>query len=202
MNLQQTLGNIDIYVFDQLLKGRFTQCQKILDAGCGGGRNIVYFLQDEQYEVHGVDRNVEAIIKVRMLAEKISPHTPTDRFQLASVEDLPYDDTNFDLVICNTVLHFAEDPDHFDRMMRSMWRVLKPGGYFFSRLASSIGTEHMIQPLGKRRALLADGTERFVVDQDFLLYYTEQLNATLFERIKTTVVQDLRSMTTWCIQKN
>ncbi len=201
MNLQKLFGNIDIYVFDQILKGRYAQCKKILDAGCGGGRNIVYFLQLPEYEVYGVDIKQDAIDHVRQLAAKISPHTPADHFQLGKVEELPYEDETFDLVICNTVLHFAENTDHFDRMMRSLWRVLKPGGYFFSRLASNIGTEDLVKPLGDRRYLLADGTERFVVDQDFLLSYTEQLNASLYERIKTTVVQDLRSMTTWCIQK-
>lgn len=202
MNLQQTFGNIDIYIFDQLLKGRYANCQKILDAGCGGGRNIVYFLQQEAYEVYGIDQSQEAIDSVRQMAVQVSPHTPPENFQQSRLEDLPFGDATFDLVICNAVLHFAEDPDHFDRMMRSIWRVLKPGGYFFSRLASNIGTEDLVQPLGKRRYLLADGTERFVVDQDFLLYYTEQLNGTLYEKIKTTIVQDLRSMTTWCVQKN
>jgi ubiquinone/menaquinone biosynthesis C-methylase UbiE len=201
MNLQNLFGNIDIYVFDQILKGRYAHCKKILDAGCGSGRNIVYFLQQPQHEVYGVDISQEAIDHVRSLAAEISPHTPADHFQPARVEELPFKDASFDLVICNTVLHFARDTDHFDQMMRSMWRVLKPGGYFFSRLASNIGTEELVKPLGGRRYLLGDGTERFLVDQNFLLSYTEQLNGTLYERIKTTVVQDLRSMTTWCVQK-
>jgi tellurite methyltransferase len=201
MNLQNIFGNIDIYVFDQILKGRYAQCEQILDAGCGGGRNIVYFLQQPQHEVYGIDQSQEAIDHVRNLAAEISPHTPAEHFQVAKVEELPFEDETFDLVICNTVLHFARDTDHFDQMMCSIWRVLKPGGYFFSRLASNIGTEELVKPLGNRRYFLADDSERFLVDQDFLLSYTAQLKGTFYERIKTTVVQDLRSMTTWCIQK-
>ncbi len=199
--LNETFGNIDIYLFDQLLKGRYQDCQTILDAGCGRGRNIIYFLQQPDVEVFGIDQMPEAITSVRALAREISPQTPTENFQLSNIENMNFVDESFDLVICNAVLHFASDPDHFDKMIRSIWRVLKPGAFLFSRLASNIGTENLVQPLGKRRFHLPDGTERFLVDQDFLLYYTEELKGTLYERIKTTNVQNLRSMTTWCIQK-
>ncbi|WP_332912670.1 hypothetical protein [Algoriphagus boritolerans] len=42
--LNQLLGNVDIYLLDQILKGRFSKEMKILDAGCGEGRNAVYFI--------------------------------------------------------------------------------------------------------------------------------------------------------------
>jgi 2-polyprenyl-3-methyl-5-hydroxy-6-metoxy-1,4-benzoquinol methylase len=43
-NLRREFGDIDIYVFDQLLRGRITEGMRVLDAGCGGGRNIVYMM--------------------------------------------------------------------------------------------------------------------------------------------------------------
>jgi len=199
-NLQQTFGNIDIYLFDQLLKGTYDNCRKVLDAGCGGGRNLVYLLQNG-FEVYGIDPDVEAVGAAKTLAKKLSPGNPLDNFKIALVEDLPFEDAYFDLVICNTVLHFANDPIHFDRMMRSMWRVLKPGGYFFARLASNIGIETLVQPLGNGRYHLPDGSDRFLVDQQFLLDYTQSLGAQLHEPIKTTNVQNKRAMTTWCLRK-
>jgi len=199
-NLQQQFGNIDIYLFDQLLKGTYDNCQRILDAGCGGGRNLVYFLQNG-FDVYAVDPNREAVQAVKELAKKLSSEIPESNFQTASVENLPFDDNYFDLVISSAVLHFANSEAHFENMLQSMCRVLKPGGYLFARLASDIGLEALVLPTGQGRYLLPDGSERFLVNEQMLLHYTKRLNARLHEPLKTTNVQNLRCMTTWCIRK-
>jgi SAM-dependent methyltransferase len=198
--LQQLYGNIDIYLFDQLLKGTYDTCKKILDAGCGGGRNLVYFLKNG-YEVYGIDPNPNAVLAVRELSATLSPANAKENFVVATAENLPFDDNSFDLVISSAVLHFAQSADHFHNMMHSIWRVLKPGGYLFARLASDIGIETLVQDMGNGRYLLPDGSERFLVNQPLLLQYTEHLNGRLHEPIKTTNVQNLRCMTTWCLQK-
>lgn len=198
--LQQLYGNIDIYLFDQLLKGTYNNCKNVLDVGCGGGRNLVYFLRDG-YEVYGVDTNPDAVWAVRQLSQTQAPANPPENFVLAPAENLPFSDGYFDLVISSAVLHFANSAEHFDKMIHSMWRVLKPGGYLFARLASDIGIEMLVQSLGNGRYLLPDGSERFLVNQQLLLQYTENLNGLLYEPIKTTNVQNLRCMTTWCLQK-
>jgi tellurite methyltransferase len=200
-NLQQLYGNIDIYLFDQLLKGRFDGCHKVLDVGCGGGRNIVYFLQNG-FEVYGIDPNPNALAETRALAETLAPANSVGSFTCCPAEDLPFTDAFFDLVISSAVLHFAQDSNHFDAMLRSMWRVLKPGGYLFARLASDIGIETLVIPQGNSRYLLPDGSERFLVNEQILLEYTQVLGGKLFEPIKTTNVQNLRCMTTWCVRKN
>lgn len=199
-NLLQNFGNIDIYLFDQLLKGTYDGCQKVLDAGCGSGRNIIYFLRNG-YEVYAIDPNAEAVHAVKALAKKIAPAIPQSNFIVSTAESLSFDDQSFDLVICSAVLHFADSEAHFDNMLRSMWRVLKPGGYLFARLASDIGIESLVLPLGKGRYLLPDGSERFLVNEQVLLNHTSSLNARLHEPLKTTNVQNLRCMTTWCLQK-
>ena len=200
-NLQQLYGNIDIYLFDQLLKGTYDNCKKVLDAGCGGGRNLVYFLRNV-YEVYGIDPNAGAIEMVKELSQSLSPNNPLNNFKVAAAENLPFDDDYFDLVISSAVLHFANNQDHFEKMLRSMWRVLKPGGYFFARLASDIGIEKLVHSLGDGRYLLPDGSERFLVNEKLLLDYTESLGGRLHEPIKTTNVQNLRCMTTWCMRKS
>jgi tellurite methyltransferase len=196
----QDFGNIDIYLFDQLLKGTYANCRKVLDAGCGGGRNLVYFLKNG-YEVYAIDPNPEAVEAVKVLAKGVAPSIPQSNFKVAPAEDLPFDDQYFDLVISSAVLHFADSEAHFDHMLRSMWRVLRPGGYLFARLASDIGIESLVLPIGKDRYLLPDGSERFLVNEQMLLDYTSSLNAKLHEPLKTTNVQNLRCMTTWCLQK-
>ncbi|MEP6728242.1 MAG: class I SAM-dependent methyltransferase [Bacteroidota bacterium] len=198
-NLRQTYGDIDIYLFDQLLKGRYDNVQKVLDVGCGNGRNLYYFLRNG-YAVFGIDPNAQAVRAVKKLSFALAPNSPLENFEVGSAEHLPYGDAAFDLAICSAVLHFAKDEQHFDTMLRSVFRVLKPGGYFFARLASDIGLEALVKPLGNSRYLLPDGSERFLVNEGKLLQYTSELGA-LYEPIKTTNVQNMRCMTTWCVQK-
>jgi tellurite methyltransferase len=197
--LQQTFGNIDIYLFDQLLKGRYDNCKKVLDVGCGNGRNLIYFFRNG-YEVFGVDPQPHAVETVKELSAALAPDNLLENFMVCSAEDLPFTDATFDLVISSAVLHFAKDVQHFDSMVHSMFRVLKPGGYFFARLASDIGIEHLVKPLGNNRYLLPDGSERFLVNEQVLLQYTNKLGV-LYDPIKTTNVQNMRCMTTWCVQK-
>jgi len=198
--LSELYGNIDIYLFDQLLKGRYDNVQKLLDVGCGNGRNLHYFLRNG-YQVAGIDPDAQAVRRVKDLSTALAPDNPLENFVVCPAEDLPYADASFDLVICSAVLHFARDEQHFDSMLRSMFRVLRPGGYFFARLASDTGIEARVKPLGKGRYLLPDGSERFLVNEQKLLQYTNELGA-LYEPIKTTNVQNMRCMTTWCVQKS
>lgn len=199
--LQEIFGNIDIYLFDQILKGTYDDCQVILDAGCGTGRNLTYFLQNG-VQVFGVDQNPEAISQLSSYAGTIGQAIPEENFRVAAVEELPFEKETFDLVISSAVLHFATDQHHFEAMLNSMWNVLKPGGYFFCRLASDIGIESLVSVLGNGRYLLPDGSERFLVNQKLLLRLSEELGGELYEPIKTTNVQNLRSMTTWCLRKS
>jgi SAM-dependent methyltransferase len=198
--LQQAYGNIDIYLFDQLLKGRYDNCKKVLDVGCGNGRNLIYFLRNG-YEVFGVDPNPHAVETVKELSAALAPDNSLENFMVCTAENLPYNDATFDLVISSAVLHFATDAQHFDTMLQRMFRVLKPGGYFFARLASDIGIEHLVKPLGNNRYLLPDTSERFLVNEQVLLNYTNKFGI-LYEPIKTTNVQNMRCMTTWCVQKH
>ena len=201
MNLREQFGEIDIYLFDQLLKGRFAPGMRVLDAGCGSGRNIVYFLRNG-YEVFGVDESAKAIAQTRRLAADHAPYLPLGNFRVESVEKMSFaDDANFDLVISSAVLHFARNEQHWRAMVDEMWRVLKPGGMFFARLASTIGIESEVRLLDGRRYSLPDGSDRFLVDAPMLKAVTESLGGHLIEPIKTTVVDNMRSMTTWVVTK-
>ena len=199
-NLQQSFGNIDIYLFDQLLKGTYDGCKKVIDVGCGNGRNLVYFLQNG-FEVFGIDQDPGAIAEVKQLSKQLAPGNDLENFKVALVEELPFEDESFDLAICSAVLHFAENEKHFDTMVQSIWRVIRPGGFLFARLASDIGIEKLVLDLGNRRFYLPDGSERFLVNEQMLLNYTTLLKGELHEYIKTTNVQNLRCMTTWCVRK-
>ena len=200
LNLQEWFGGIDIYLFDQLLKGRFVPGMKVLDAGCGSGRNLVYFLRNG-YEVFGVDESSAAISQTQRLAAELAPHLPPDNFRVEKVERMHFRDAEFDLVLSSAVLHFAPDEKQWEWMVREMWRVLKPGGIFFARLASSIGMEEKIKLIEGRRYHLPDGSDRFLVDEPLLLSVTSALGGEFLEPIKTVIVQNMRAMTTWCLRK-
>ncbi|HEV2864284.1 MAG TPA: class I SAM-dependent methyltransferase [Pyrinomonadaceae bacterium] len=201
LNLQEWFGQIDIYLFDQLLKGRFDPRMRVLDAGCGGGRNLVYFLRCG-YDVSGVDLSTEAVTHVRALASGLAPDLPADNFRVEPVEAMSFAAAAFDVVISSAVLHFARDDEHWQAMMGEMWRVLKPGGIFFARLASSVGVEEQIERLEGRRYRLPDGSDRFLVDDRMLLAAADSLGGELIEPLKTVVVRGLRSMSTWCLRKS
>ena len=198
--LQEQFGEIDIYLFDQLLKGRIAPGMRILDAGCGSGRNLVYFLR-EGYHVYAADADPQALEDVRSLARTLAPGLPSSNFRLEAVEHMSFDDACADVVVSNTVLHFARDDAHFEAMLLGSWRVLKPGGLFFCRVGSSIGMESQVKRIQGRRHWSPDGSERYLVDEALLGSMSERLGADLAEPLKTTVVQNQRSMTTWVLRK-
>ncbi|HEV8422501.1 MAG TPA: methyltransferase domain-containing protein, partial [Chthoniobacterales bacterium] len=134
--LQEQFGPIDIYLFDQLLKGRISPGMRIVDAGCGSGRNLVYLIQHD-YEVYAADADPQAAQRVRQLAQSLAPALPLANFHVEAVESMSFNDAFADVVISSAVLHFARDDAHFESMLRGSWRVLKPGGLFFCRLAST-----------------------------------------------------------------
>jgi tellurite methyltransferase len=197
--LRQELGDIDIYLLDQIVRGRFDQRRRVLDAGCGGGRNLIWFLRNG-YDLHAIDRDPRAVETVRSLFAELAPALPLSQVRLGLLDVLPWADHSMQGVLSSAVLHFAEDDRHFERMLLELWRVLAPGGLLFARLASSIGIEHRLaRPVGRVR--LPDGSDRYVVSEAALLHWTDALGGELLDPIKTTNVQGLRCMTTWCVEK-
>ena len=221
-SLQELFGSIDIYLFDQLLKGRLVPGMRVLDAGCGSGRNLVYFLKNG-FEVFGVDQSPEAISQMRRLAATLAPHLPADNFRVEPVERISFnsqpgkgsdidgknrsvtrpnpEECGFDVVLSSAVLHFAHDEEQWRAMVDEMWRILKPGGIFFARLASTIGMEQQVTLMEGRRYHLPDRSVRFLVDEAMLKRVTAELGGEFIEPIKTTVVENMRAMTTWVVKK-
>lgn len=200
IDLASLFGPIDIYLFDQILRDRIGPGMTVLDAGCGGGRNLV-FLLGQGYDVYALDPNPEAIRMVRSLAGQLAPRLPATNFRVEAVESSSFPEHAADVVLSSAVLHFAREEAHFRAMLQGSWRLLKPGGLFFCRLASSIGMEDRLTPLDGRRFQLPDGSERFLVDERYLLELTSELGGRLLDPLKTTVVQDQRCMTTWVLRK-
>lgn len=197
--VQETFGSIDIYLFDQLQKGRIEGGMSVLDAGCGAGRNLVY-LARMGCDLTAMDKDLTALEMARANLEAVGGKG--SRYLLGVAEALPFDNTSFHVVLSSAVLHFARDHRHFSQMVRELWRVLMPGGLFFARLASQNGIEGRLVDLGDGRYGIPDGSERYLVNANDLADLTKALGGTLLDPVKTTNVQDLRCMTTWVAQKH
>jgi SAM-dependent methyltransferase len=198
MNVEEQFGQIDIYVFDQILRGNITSEMRVLDAGCGYGRNLVHLLR-QGCEVFAVDANAEGVAHVQALAAQLAPGLPATNFRVGPIEKMDFPDDFADVVICSSVLHFARDEAHFLAMLKELWRVLRPGGMLFCRLGSRIGMN--FQRLRGNIFRINDGSEWFLVDEAELMQMTTQMNAVLVDPLKTTIVQDHRCMTTWVLRK-
>ncbi len=199
-DLRALLGDIDIYLLDQLLRGRIPSGCRVLDAGCGTGRNLRYLLR-AGHDVYAADANAESIAAVRKLAFALAPHLPAEHFHVEPIEAMTFPDESMDVVISSAVLHFAEGHEQFGAMLAGSWRPLRPGGMLFCRLASTIGMRDRMVLVGNGRFRLPDGTERYLVNEEALSRWTARLDADLLDPLKTTVVQDQRCMTTWVLRK-
>lgn len=198
--LNKLLGNIDVYLLDQILKGRFSKEMKILDAGCGEGRNTVYFIR-EGFQIFGIDPNEIAIQYCRYQAKSLDPNYDIHRFLEGKLEEVPFHDSSFDAVICSAVLHFASSVDNFWQMIDEIHRVLKPGGVFWFRMCTGFGEVlSQSEPLGEGRYHLPDDSERFVLTQD----HVDKLISKGFQFLespKTVLVLNQREMGVFLLEK-
>lgn len=198
LSVQEQFGQIDIYLFDQILRGNIGAGMRVLDAGCGYGRNLVFLLR-ERCEVFALDEDADGIEHVRQLSASLGTGLPAENFQVGSIERMPFADGSMDVVICSAVLHFARDEEQFRSMLAELWRVLKPGGMLFCRLGSRIGMD--FERLQNNVFLLPDGSKWYLVDEEMLEELAEEIEAVLVDPLKTTIVQDHRCMTTWVLRK-
>jgi tellurite methyltransferase len=198
LSVQEQFGQIDIYVFDQILRGNISSEMRVLDAGCGYGRNLVHLLR-EGCEVFALDAGAEGVEHVRQLSESLMTGLPAENFRVGAIEKMDLPDGFADVVICSSVLHFARDERHFRAMLAELWRVLRPGGMLFCRLGSRIGMQ--FEEIRENIFIVGDGSEWFLVDEEMLLELTQEMNGVLVDPLKTTIVQDYRCMTTWVLRK-
>jgi SAM-dependent methyltransferase len=194
--LTDIVGTTDIYLLDQILKGRYGSSGAILDVGAGPGRNLRWFVR-QGFDVFGTDLDPAAVDAMR----RHYPGVPRENFQVASAESLPFPDEHFDHVVCCAVLHFARNPANFEEMFGELIRVLKPGGSLFARVATDVGLAEKMIPLGDGRFTMPDGTDRFLLTRSTLDALLSKHQLRMLEPFKTVLVDEVRSMTALVIAK-
>lgn len=195
-NLKELIGHTDIYLVDQIMKGRYKQDDCILDAGCGNGRNMHWFVHN-QIKVFGTDADASALA----VTGSQYPTIESSKLIVAACETLPFQEGYFDHVICSAVLHFASSEQHFLQMIHELVRVLKQGGTLFIRMASIFGMEHELIINANGQSILPDGTQRFLLNEYLLHKLLGNFNVQLAEPIKTTIVHGQRCMSTLMLEK-
>ena len=78
---------------------------EVLDAGCGVGYGAEMIARAGASRVVGIDLEPEAIATASERAGEMAD------FQVGDVQDLPFDEGSFDLVVCFEVLEHLEDPE-------------------------------------------------------------------------------------------
>lgn len=97
----------------------------LLDLGCGGGRNIQYFLTKAN-KVYGMDYSRASVDIARILNDK---DIKDGRCQIieGDVKNIPFDDKTFDFVTAFETIYFWKD---IEACFREIHRILKDGGEF------------------------------------------------------------------------
>ena len=123
--------------------------EAVLDVGCGTG-TLAIALKAEvgpSGEVTGIDASPEMIEQARRKAAKQGEGV---EFLTATIEELPFPDARFDLVVSSFMLHHLPD-DVKRKGLAEVRRVLKPGGRFLAVDFGQTGTSvigHLLSVLG------------------------------------------------------
>lgn len=94
---------------------------KVLDAGCGHGRDTEYF-EKKGLEAIGIDL-AEGMLEIAKKREN-------GNFRKMGIQDMEFEDNKFDGVWCNSVLQFFP-PEEMDNVISELDRVNKEDGYLF-----------------------------------------------------------------------
>jgi SAM-dependent methyltransferase len=144
---------------------------RILDAGCGNGRHIVFFAE-QGFNVYGIDISREAIeIAKAWLVQK---GLKAD-LRVGDIKKLPFDDEFFDAIISFGVL------DHITfsnakKAIKEIKRVLMPGGYLFITLRSTESSEFgRGKKVAKNTFVLKEGYEKGLIQHYFDLEEIKEL---------------------------
>lgn len=196
----QQLGKIDIYLLDQILKNRIHPSMRLLDAGCGMGRNAQYFIQNN-FDIRGIDKDPTAIQYLQSQAQQWNPTFDPNRFQIGDLLNIPFPNQHFDFIISSAVLHFADNRAHFLQLLNEHYRVLEPTGILWFRMTTKHTLEEHAQHLQDDVYALPDGSTRYLLDVNVLTKWMTDHRLQFLDPFKTVNVSDLRTMSVVVLKK-
>ncbi len=115
---------------------------RVLDLGCGGGRNT-YMLMSYGFDTYGCDLHLGMVSATREKVKGLIGHEEALlRIIQANMLKLPYDNSSFDVVLANGVYHNTSSVEEFEAAITETVRILKPGGV----LCLNVFTDEMVDP--------------------------------------------------------
>ncbi len=139
-----------------ILEMNIGSCEAILDVGCSsGGTTVAVALSPvlQPKRVIGIDPNRASIraAEMRALGSDVSPGLCTFR-EIEAGRPLPFDDCEFDLVACVSVLEFITRQDQRISFIQELKRVTRCGGYVFLSTPTSLRVRehHSLRFLGNQ----------------------------------------------------
>lgn len=187
-------GDMDLFLMDFVLKGKIPPTGKVLDAGCGEGRNAVYFVQ-QGYELLGIDSDASKIRLAEYLGNNISTSRAT--FKTGNLRSLD-SQKSFDLILCSRVLHFSNSVQDFMQMWENLTKKLKPGGLFYLSMDSTVENSLGVDA-GNGMYEFPDGAIRFSLTSS--LYEEIKKGFEEIEPLKTLIQNNVRAQSFVLLKK-
>ena len=198
-DINNFIGDIDLELLDQLLKGRFNDRHRLLEIGCGQGRNIIPFLNLEKV-IYGIDLDEKNVALCKLIATSLGGDPSF--FSKVNAGKLPFENNFFDAIINCRVMHFAKNNHDFKRQWKEQFRVLKKGGFLYFSMDTSINNEEIVQTTNGERSWFNDQSKRLLLTEQLLGLVNLRGNFKLLEPLKTIRFGQEHAHAILCLQKN
>jgi len=162
--------------------------KRVLDAGCGQGRNCAYLL-DQEFQIYGVDSSSSALLlcerlmdsKCRLSRDLSQP----SRYHLYNrrLEELDhiFAPDSLDAVVSVTVLTHILDAE---KVINQFYRALKPEGYVLADFANPKDSTYKYVSKGERI-----GDNAFLEEGTTVVYRNKREVKSLFPRDKWEILE-------------
>ena len=197
-DINNFIGDIDLELLDQLLKGRFNDRHRLLEIGCGQGRNIIPFLNLEKV-IYGIDLDEKNVALCKLIATSLGGDPSF--FSKVNAGTLPFKNDFFDAIINCRVMHFAKNNRDFKRQWKEQFRVLKKGGFLYFSMDTSINNEEIVKSTNGERSWFNDQSERLLLTEQLLGLVNLRSNFKLLEPLKTIRFGQEHAHVILCLQK-
>ena len=188
----------DLELLDQLLKGRFNDRHRLLEIGCGQGRNIIPFLNLKK-AIYGIDLDDKNIALCNIFANSLGENPSF--FSKAHAHTLPFENGFFDAVINCRVMHFAKNNHDFKQQWEEQFRVLRKGGFLYLSMDTSIHNEEIVQRTDGERSWLNDQSERLLLSEQLFDLVDLHSGFQLLEPLKTLRFDQDHAHAILCLHK-